>query len=707
MKKILLSLVALTMAVAANAFTLTLRNSDLGKDETVTADMNDVLGDGKVAVHFDSENKTIEVSLDEATLTDGANPVFVFTGDANYTTCNLLIKGQCAIAATGQYNNAIRVVEGSLCIVPDDPATAKLDISGNAVLFHFQNNSQIWFNIITGLEAFDINITSGSTNQPVFLGNGGSGTTKSLYIAAANVTITSASSSALAVDMDAIACAGKLSNGVEISSGEFVKDGNPYAGNLTIMAPLPISIGTTLLFPDEVDDFQPTALSTGKISYDIDTRTLTFEDVTIDGNVIISCDNVTIYLKGENNINNDPDDTNPRIKFAGKNAKIDGDVDGELWIDGGNKSVGIWAEDGLEIGDFNILVVRFTTVAIAGQAGSTSENNVLTLNTADLPQIRGKEAAIKDFNDLVINSPEMTEVFDEDFIYNKALKALVEKNDEEYVVKNVSLTLPQYLWFCNVPVTVRNASDIKVFDADGKASYDKNTKTLTLNGFKNNIIAEQVIKAPLEALTVKLVGTNIVEGSATGAAIETNFDLTIEGPGSMQITADPSQAGIEIATSSVLTIQKDASVEITGGSEGIKTNASISCMSLGMDPEAPIEPDGDAAGVLNINHADLHITAVNAAVIGFKELNLKNAEITTIGVYFEFGCLNGSGMEATYGIYEEAFSDYAVDVTIAKTAATAISNTSIFENGQKRIIDGKLFIICVEHMYDAQGQMVK
>ena len=97
MKKILLSLVALTMAVAANAFTLTLRNSDLGKAETVTADNNDVLGDGKVAVHFNSEGKTIEVSLDGATLTDGANPVFVFTGDANYTTCNLLIKGQCAI----------------------------------------------------------------------------------------------------------------------------------------------------------------------------------------------------------------------------------------------------------------------------------------------------------------------------------------------------------------------------------------------------------------------------------------------------------------------------------------------------------------------------------------------------------------------------------------------------------------------------------
>ena len=130
-------------------------------------------------------------------------------------------------------------------------------------------------------------------------------------------------------------------------------------------------------------------------------------------------------------------------------------------------------------------------------------------------------------------------------------------------------------------------------------------------------------------------------------------------------------------------------------------------MSLGMDPEAPIEPDGNAAGVLNINHADLHITVVNAAVIGFKELNLKNAEITTTGVYFEFGCLNGSGMEATYGIYKEDNSDYATEVTIAKTAATAISNTSIFENGQKRIIDGKLFIICGEHMYDAQGQMVK
>ena len=55
MRKVLLSLLALMTAVAANAFSLRFVNSDLNKNEIISSavDNPDVLGDGKVSVTFD------------------------------------------------------------------------------------------------------------------------------------------------------------------------------------------------------------------------------------------------------------------------------------------------------------------------------------------------------------------------------------------------------------------------------------------------------------------------------------------------------------------------------------------------------------------------------------------------------------------------------------------------------------------------------
>lgn len=112
MRKIYLSLAALTIAVAANAFQLYLQNSDLDKYINISSavDNPDVLGDGKVAVAFDAEKKTINVTLNNATLKGvSASEAFSFNCDETFTTVVMTLIGKNAIIGEGNIEHTLSI----------------------------------------------------------------------------------------------------------------------------------------------------------------------------------------------------------------------------------------------------------------------------------------------------------------------------------------------------------------------------------------------------------------------------------------------------------------------------------------------------------------------------------------------------------------------------------------------------------------------
>ena len=706
MKKIFLFAAAILVAVTANAFSLRFQNSDLEKNEQIVSatDIDDVLGDGKVAVHFDSEKKTITVTLDGATLKGtNANPVFEFIGDASYTRLELKIKGQCAINATGTSGNAIRLESGALVVTAVDPSSAKLDISGNSTVIHLQNDASLMIGDLAG-DSFDVNIT-GAANQVVFYG-AGSGN-QWLVFALANIFIKAEETTELAADLDMLTVSGKISNGVVVEGNTFKKGGEIYKGNLDIYAPYLIMVGTTSMYPGEEESFAPSGLGSGSIKYDKSSKTLTLEGVEITQRLWIGYDDFTIYLKGNNSFENPGNTTEERIMFAGENGKITGDASAELIINGAGYSKGIYAIEGLEIGEFNGLTIQNTTIGISGAAGSEEEGNVLKITSTPMPQVIGTEAAIKNFKGLTITSNELAEVFASKYQYSTSEQAVVDKDDNTEIKQSISLIYPVYFTFCDVEVTGRNAADIPVENVlSGKASYDKATATLTLNGFKNEAVTTTDGVANMtKDLNIKLIGENILGASV---AIETSYNLIVEGPGSLQINGGDNTAAIQLATSSELTIKNGASVEVNGYA-GIKSDATIDCMEMGMDP-GDAEPSSNDAAVLTINNASLHVKSTDeGAVFGFREANLTDAKVEEADVEFVFDCLEGSSSPATFGFYSNTLSDYAKEVTIVKTGATAVENiqTQPASDSKKVIENGQVVILREGKRYNLLGAEMK
>ncbi|MBO4250418.1 MAG: hypothetical protein J5884_04085 [Paludibacteraceae bacterium] len=701
MRKIFLSLFALCTAVAANAFTLRMQNVDASdpdrRNVDVTADENDVFGDGKVAVHFDSENKEIKVTFDNASLKGtNAQEVFRFEGDANYYSATVYLKGTNSIASSA--GKCLYVQNGTLSFVAKSQ-NAVLNISGTSIIAQLQDNACLVLGSAYH-EIFDVNITTSSSNQPVFYGAGVG--IQSLQTGLANVNIQTTGNNQLTLDLEGVTTIGKLSNDVVIfGDKEFRKDGNPYKGNLTITSPYPVRIKYDYINPDNAADFKPAGLTNGKISYNPATKTLTLDDVQLNSDILIMTSDATVYCKNSNTISNPGKENLPRISL-GENGKITGDEDAYLTIYCGGECSAIDADGNLEISGLKKLDTYAAANAIEGNASALE--NVLKIGCP--MQLYCKEYAkpVYGFSNIIVSDPDLAlSASSEVFVYNTSERAFVDKNDPAIYAEYIAYEYPTYLTFYEYPVNAKNMTDIKIAGAEGKASYDKATNKLTLNGFKETSIVPTVcIYGFKDNLNIVLMGTN--EISASGNAIETNgFDITIEGPGSLKATSGYN-AGIYVPEKKKLTISKSATVEVVG-SDGVKSGATMTCNPGGMDP-GDYELTGDASE-LEINNATLIAKTTEpysyyAAIQGFKIPTLKDAKLVTKDARFAFEC-NMSDALAGVAINNE----YAREATIEKTGSTAIENTSIHAiKGQKTIINGQLFILVGEHTYDAQGQMV-
>ena len=119
--------------------------------------------------------------------------------------------------------------------------------------------------------------------------------------------------------------------------------------------------------------------------------------------------------------------------------------------------------------------------------------------------------------------------------------------DVPFTVKEVVVIIPADIYVGGIAVTDENAADIL---ADGKACYDKETKTLTLNGaaitgYNTVLIGEENgyagLYSKVKGLKINLVGTNEItfedEMNDSFTGIYSSDDLEICGEGSLAVKA--------------------------------------------------------------------------------------------------------------------------------------------------------------------------
>lgn len=702
MRKFFLFFAALTIAVAANAFSLQMQN---GKDlVSVTADNNDVFDDGgSVAVRFNSEKGVIDVELNNAELysKDNSAPAFGFHADAPYYEAVLHIKGDCKIHASAKKNALSMYIDnGNLAIASDDP-NASLDVYGYSNLVALSGDASMVVGNMSG-DPFQISFRSkNESNAPLFCGYGSGGHEISFLFA--NVDIRTEDENPITQDITSITVISEMSNNVTVWGGNtFWRDGSACKESFFLTSPYPIMIGGNFLFADDANDFKPSALTKGKISFNHDTKTLTLDKADLKDYIWIGYDNASIYLKGDNYVRNTASTTDYRIRFDGKNAKIQGDADAWLTVHCNSSSNGIYAKEGLEIGDFNNLYIYGANNGLVG-SGETNEANILKITTTPM-DIYSSGAAIKDFETLTIEAADLQLPSDKEYTG----QVLMNKEDAS-VAGNLSLYYKEYFSFYAVSVTARNAADIKVPGCEGKASYNQATATLTLDNFNDNSYSASNGIYTSNDLIVKLTGENVLSGSA--AAIEgMSANLTIEGPGSIKLTSEYAE-GIRISSGYLLTLCKGAVIEVSvSTSDGISSDATLSCTGGGWDPELgemPAEVTGDAAS-LKIDNASVKVTtdASYAAIKGFKEMPLKDAVITApAGAQFEYGCAGGSS-DVMSGVMLDG--NYVSELTITKTGSTDVKTVNTpAADVQKTLINGQLFIRNNGRLYTITGAEVK
>ena len=703
MRKIFLFVAALAMTMTAKAFELTVQNSNLSKNESITANLNDVFGDGKVSAEFESDNKRIILTAENGAVFKSTNgqEAIRFIGDENYKILSLNLKGTCEITAENSWG--VVLTNASMQITATSP-DAVLNINAKLMAFNMKQESALYLGDAIEGDVFTINMTSAGT-QPFFYGGGGS-YSQSLGIFFANVNINNPNGNSITSGLNLLmAPVSKLSNGVEIKDKMFKKDDAEYKGNLTITAPYRIAVGTDYLYPGDEDDFKPTSLKNGKISYNKATKTMTLEGVTIDDYILVDISGFTLYLKGDNRINKGGISTVPRIDISGANAKITGDADAELTIHAGGQSEAIYATDGLEISGFKLLTTYAANDAIKGYA-YPSANNVLKIGVAMTLNCADNHYPVVSFDEVTVIDPDLElTYYCRDYVYSTIEKKYVDKNDESNLATYIAYDYPVYMELCGYGVNAKNMADIKIPNAEGKASYDRTNSKLTLNGFKQTTgDPMNAISANSGNLTIVLAGENEISSSTDGIDSYGN-DIIIEGSGKLKLSSQFG-SGISMAENKKLTLRKGATVEAIGYN-GLVCTGTLMCMPGGIDP-MDYELSGDAA-YLEINNATLiakstQLETYYAAIQGFHIPTLTDAVLSApANASFMYGC---NSMDAIAGVVVEGV--YAHEATITKTGATALENTMIQnEKGQKTIIDGKLYILCGEHMYDAQGKMVR
>lgn len=269
----------------------------------------------------------------------------------------------------------------------------------------------------------------------------------------------------------------------------------------------------------------------GKVYFDPNTRTLTLDNATIeanDCNAILNetCDYLLIELIGTNTINV----TNSAGIYTRESTAILGDGGAKLsvksdlcallfggcpleinncWLEAEGK----WGISASYNEAEEVFTIRNSHVEATGPTGSICDIAGLKLEGCYI-DIPSKAAYDADSLAVVVNGKTVTS------------KVVIEPNSYG-------------IYIADKPVTTLNYKDLtSIYGVSGSASYDPDTKTLTLDNAtieRNSTDGTGIVNKTVSDFTVKLIGNNTV--TADLASMVLNQTSTITGDGSLHLTS--------------------------------------------------------------------------------------------------------------------------------------------------------------------------
>ena len=335
----------------------------------------------------------------------------------------------------------------------------------------------------------------------------------------------------------------------------------------------------------------------GKISYNPGTKTLTMEDVTINGayiNGIVNNDveGLKIEVVGNNIITITTNNTCITIQ---KTSTISGS--GTLILKS-SENCGIYVNSSLTVEDVKLYAEG--EYGVAGNDGKSGE--ILTLRNAYV-EATGSIGSICDLQDLVLDGCSITQPSGAEFDaqYHSVLL------NGELVTDKVVIEPDSYGFnIAGVNVTKKNCKDLSVIDGvDGKISYDPETNTLTMEDVTINVADNSGIwNSSVKGLKIVLAGNNIITSSSS--CIRIDETSTISGSGTL-ILKSSDNCGIYMKLTS-LTV------------EGVKLYAEGKYGVAGFD--------GISGETLTLRNAYVEATGSLGSVCDLQNLVLDGCSIT-------------------------------------------------------------------------------
>ncbi len=269
----------------------------------------------------------------------------------------------------------------------------------------------------------------------------------------------------------------------------------------------------------------------GKVYFDPNTRTLTLDNATIEAdtyNAILNktCKYLVIELLGTNTINVTSAaglymcESTTIVGGSGSKLTVKNDRCAVLFESSPLEIVNCWLEVEGEWGISadsdvaeEVLTIRNSHVEATGPTGSICDIANLELEGCYI-DIPSKAAYDADTKSVAVNGETVKE------------KVVIEPDSYG-------------IYIADKPVTTLNYKDLtSIYGVSGSASYDPDTKTLTLDNAtieRNSTDGTGIVNKTVSDFTVKLIGKNTV--TADLASMVLNQTSTITGDGSLHLTS--------------------------------------------------------------------------------------------------------------------------------------------------------------------------
>lgn len=269
----------------------------------------------------------------------------------------------------------------------------------------------------------------------------------------------------------------------------------------------------------------------GKVYFDPNTRTLTLDNATIEAagsNAILNqdCKYLVIELIGTNTINV----TNSAGIYLQKETSILGTSGSKLTITN---------DQGVVLFENSPLEINNCWLEVEGKWGISANGNVaeevLKIRNSHV-EATGLKGSICDIAGLELDGCYID--IPSKAAYNAETKS-VAVNGETVTSKVVIEPNSYGIYIADKPVTTLNYKDLtSIYGVSGSASYDPETKTLTLDNAtieRNSTDGTGIVNKTVSDFTVKLIGKNTV--TADLASMVLNQTSTITGDGSLYLTS--------------------------------------------------------------------------------------------------------------------------------------------------------------------------